>query len=178
MLDCKIDLVYNYYMAYLQIKTYPDPVLRKACKPIESIDDETLTLCDDMVETMRLAHGAGLAANQVGVSMRLIVLDSRSKKNETPIILLNPVIVEQDSEEISEEGCLSFPKFYEFVKRSKTVLVKGINIKGEPFEMECDGFIARAVQHELDHLNGVLLIDHLSPVKKDLFKKKYMKDRR
>jgi peptide deformylase len=165
-------------MAYLPIKVYPDPILRKVCKPIETINDETVTLCDDMVETMRLAHGAGLAANQVGVSMRLVILDPRTKKNDKPIILINPVITEQDSEEISEEGCLSFPKFYEFVKRSKTVLVKGIDIKGESFEMECDGFLARAVQHELDHLNGVLLIDHLSPVKKDLFKKKYTKDRR
>lgn len=162
----------------MQIKTYPDPVLRKVCKPIETIHDEMLTLCDDMVETMRLAQGAGLAANQVGVSIRLIVLDPRTKKNDKPIILINPVITEQSSEEITEEGCLSLPKFYEYVKRAKRVFVTGINIKGEPFEMECDGFMARAVQHELDHLNGVLLIDHLSPVKKDLFKKKYMKDRK
>jgi peptide deformylase len=165
-------------MAYMQIKTYPDPVLRKVCKPIETIHDEMVTLCDDMVETMRLAQGAGLAANQVGVSIRLIVLDPRTKKNDKPIILINPAITEQDSEEITEEGCLSLPKFYEYVKRAKRVFVTGINIKGEPFEMECDGFMARAVQHELDHLNGVLLIDHLSPVKKDLFKKKYMKDRK
>jgi len=162
----------------MQIKTYPDPVLRKVCKPIEVIHDEMVTLCNDMVETMRLAQGAGLAANQVGVSIRLIVLDPRTKKNDKPIILINPVITEQNSEEITEEGCLSLPKFYEYVKRAKRVFVTGINIKGEPFEMECDGFMARAVQHELDHLNGVLLIDHLSPVKKDLFKKKYMKDRK
>jgi len=165
-------------MAYMQIKTYPDPVLRKVCKPIETIHDEMVTLCNDMVETMRLAQGAGLAANQVGVSIRLIVLDPRTKKNDNPIILINPVITEQNSEEITEEGCLSLPKFYEYVKRAKRVFVTGINIKGEPFEMECEGFMARAVQHELDHLNGVLLIDHLSPVKKDLFKKKYMKDRK
>jgi peptide deformylase len=131
-----------------------------------------------MVETMRLAQGAGLAANQVGVSSRLVVLDPRTKKESKPIILINPLISEKDSEEISEEGCLSFPKFYEYIKRAKKVFVKAINLQGEPFEMECDGFLARAVQHELDHLNGVLLIDHLSPVKKDLFKKKYMKDRR
>lgn len=162
----------------MQIKTYPDPVLRKVCEPLEDINDETVALCDSMVETMRLAHGAGLAANQVGISIQLCVLDPPGKKSEKPIILINPVIVAQDMEEISEEGCLSFPKFFEFVKRAKKVLVKGINLKGEPFEMECDGFLARAVQHELDHLKGVLLIDRLSPVKKDLFKKKYMKDRR
>ena len=165
-------------MAYLQIKTYPDPILRKVCEPIESIGGETVILCNNMVETMRLAQGAGLAANQVGVSSRLVVLDPRTKKESKPIILINPLISEKDSEEISEEGCLSFPKFYEYIKRAKKVLVKAINLQGEPFEMECDGFLARAVQHELDHLNGVLLIDHLSPVKKDLFKKKYMKDRK
>lgn len=165
-------------MAYLSIRTYPDPVLRKACEPIESITGETVILCNNMLETMHLAQGAGLAANQVGVSSRLIVIDPRSKRESKPIILINPIIVEQDSEEINEEGCLSFPKFYEYIKRAKKVFVKGINIQGEPFEMECEGFLARAVQHELDHLNGVLLIDHLSPVKKDLFKKKYMKDRR
>ena len=165
-------------MAYLPIRTYPDPVLRKACEPIESITGETVILCNNMLETMHLAQGAGLAANQVGVSSRLIVIDPRTKKESKPIILINPVIMEQDSEEINEEGCLSFPKFYEYIKRAKKVFVKGINIQGEPFEMECEGFLARAVQHELDHLNGVLLIDHLSPVKKDLFKKKYMKDRK
>jgi peptide deformylase len=165
-------------MAYLQIKTYPDPILRKVCEPIESISGETVILCNNMVETMRLAQGAGLAANQVGISSRLVVLDPRTKKENKPIILINPLITEKDSEEISEEGCLSFPKFYEYIKRAKKVLVKAINLQGEPFEMECDGFLARAVQHELDHLNGVLLIDHLSPVKKDLFKKKYMKDRK
>lgn len=165
-------------MAYLPIRTYPDPVLRKTCEPIESITGETVILCNNMLETMHLAQGAGLAANQVGVSSRLIVIDPRTKKESKPIILINPVIMEQDSEEINEEGCLSFPKFYEYIKRAKKVLVKGINIQGEPFEMECEGFLARAVQHELDHLNGILLIDHLSPVKKDLFKKKYMKDRK
>lgn len=163
-------------MAYLQIKTYPDAILRKVCEPIESISGETVILCNNMIETMRLAQGAGLAANQVGVSSRLVVLDPRTKKESKPIILINPLISEKDSEEISEEGCLSFPKFYEYIKRAKKVLVKAINLQGESFEMECDGFLARAVQHELDHLNGVLLIDHLSPVKKDLFKKKYMKD--
>jgi peptide deformylase len=165
-------------MAYLQIKTYPDPILRKVCEPVKSITGETVILCNNMVETMHLAQGAGLAANQVGVSTQLCVLDQRGKKNEKPIILINPVIEERDSEEISEEGCLSFPKFYEYIRRAKKVLVKAVNLQGEPFEMECDGFLARAVQHELDHLNGVLLIDHLSPVKKDLFKKKYMKDRK
>ncbi len=165
-------------MAYLPIKTYPDPILRKTCEPIEAITGETVMLCDNMIETMRLAQGAGLAANQVGVSARLFVIDPRAKRESKPIILINPVIAEQDGEEINEEGCLSFPKFYEYIKRAKKVLVKGVDLQGEPFEMECEGFLARAIQHELDHLNGVLLVDHLSPVKKDLFKKKFMKDRK
>lgn len=160
----------------MEIKTYPDPVLRKVCDPVKNVTDELLALCDNMVETMRLAQGAGLAANQVGMPIRLIVLEGKTKRQDMPMILVNPVILEKDLEEVAEEGCLSLPKFYEFVKRAKKVLVKGINLKGEPFEMECEGFLARAIQHELDHLNGVLLVDHLSPVKKDLFKKKYLKD--
>ncbi|HBA53151.1 peptide deformylase [Syntrophorhabdus aromaticivorans] len=165
-------------MAYREIKTYPDPVLRKVCAPVNEITDDVVKLCNDMVETMHLAQGAGLAANQVGVSLRLFVVERETKKKDKPIILLNPVIVEQDSEEISEEGCLSLPKFYEFVKRAQKVLVRAIDLKGQPFEMECEGFLAKAIQHELDHLNGILFIDHLSPIKRDLFKKKYMKDRR
>ncbi|OPY76192.1 MAG: Peptide deformylase 1 [Syntrophorhabdus sp. PtaU1.Bin153] len=165
-------------MAYREIRTYPDPVLRKICSPVDEITDDVVKLCNDMTETMYLAQGAGLAANQVGVSLRLFVVESGTKKQDKPIILLNPVIVEQDSEEIAEEGCLSLPKFYEFVKRAQKVLVRAIDLKGQTFEMECEGFLARAVQHELDHLNGVLFIDHLSPIKRDLFKKKYMKDRR
>lgn len=162
----------------MEIKTYPDPILRKVCDPVKNVTDELLRLCDDMVETMRLAQGAGLAANQVGVPISLCVLEGKTKRQDKPIILLNPVIVESDQEEVGEEGCLSLPKFYEFVKRAKKVLVKGINLKEEYLEIECDGFLARALQHELDHLNGVLLIDHLSPIKKNLFKKKYVKDSR
>ncbi len=153
-------------------------MLRKICAPVEEITDDVVKLCNDMAETMYLAQGAGLAANQVGVSLRLFIIEPGTKKKDKPIILLNPVIVEQDSEETAEEGCLSLPKFYEFVKRAQKVLVRAIDLKGQPFEMECEGFLARAVQHELDHLNGVLFIDHLSPIKRDIFKKKHMKDRR
>ena len=162
----------------MQIKTYPDPILRKICTPVETVTGEVHRLCENMIETMRLAQGVGLAANQVGVPIRLIVLDPRARKEDKPIILLNPVIVQQESEEITEEGCLSLPKFYEFVKRAKKIVVRATNIQEESCEIECEGFLARAVQHELDHLNGVLLIDHLSPVKKDLFKKRYMKEKR
>jgi peptide deformylase len=164
-------------MALLEIRTYPDPVLRKAAAKVEEVTDDIVQLSKNMVETMRLARGAGLAANQVGVPIRLIVLDAETEKGQPrePIILLNPVILWQEDEEVDEEGCLSFPKFYEFVKRARKVSVKGETLQKEPFEAVCDGHLARAFQHEIDHLNGVLLIDHLSPVKKNLFKKKYQK---
>jgi peptide deformylase len=167
-------------MPLRSIITYPASVLRKSARLIEDLDDDILRLSEDMLETMRLARGAGLAANQVGVPLRLIVLEADTeKKTEKPIIVVNPVIVERDAnEEIAEEGCLSLPKFYEFVKRAEKVLVRGMSLNGEAFEMECEGHMARAFQHEIDHLNGILFIDHLSPVKKDLFKKRYSKQGR
>ncbi len=163
-------------MALIEIRTFPDPILRKLAKPVESVTGEILKLSEDMIETMRLANGAGLAANQVGFPIRLITIDGRLNKQENRyIVLINPVIVETDSEEVAEEGCLSVPKFYEYVKRAKKVFARGVDLEGETIELECEGQLARAIQHEIDHLNGMLFIDHLSPVKKDLFKKKYRK---
>jgi peptide deformylase len=164
-------------MALREIRTYPDPVLREAAAPVKEVTDEIVRLAEDMLETMRYAHGAGLAANQVGVPIRLIVLEAEPDKraNGKAIAVINPVILERDSEETNEEGCLSFPKFYEYVTRARRVRVKGKTLQEEPVEMACEGYLARAFQHEIDHLNGVLLIDHLSPIKKNLFKKKYLK---
>jgi peptide deformylase len=162
-------------MAFIKIKTYPDPVLRKKAVAIKRVTDEIIRLSGDMIETMRLSNGAGLAANQVGVPIRLIVIDTHLNKENEPIILFNPEIVVMESEAITEEGCLSVPGFYEFVKRAKNVLVKGITLKEKVFEMSCEDQLARAFQHEIDHLNGILFIDYLSPVKKNLFKKKYSK---
>jgi peptide deformylase len=164
-------------MSFLEILTYPNPILRKVAKPVQNITDEVVRLSENMVERMRLARGAGLAANQVGVSVRLIVLDPQLKKNNEPIIILNPSIMERDSEDVvEEEGCLSVPKYFDFVKRSKKVLVKGMELSGESVEIECEGHLARAFQHEIDHLNGIVFIDYLSPIKKTLFKKKYLKE--
>jgi peptide deformylase len=161
-------------MAVRQIITYPAPILRKEAKSVQNITDDIVRLSEDMVETMHLARGAGLAAVQVGSPVRLIVLDPETeKRGQNPLIILNPVIVEQESEETAEEGCLSLPKFYEFVKRAAKVCVRGVWLTGESFEMDCQGHMARAFQHEIDHLNGILFIDHLSPIKKGLFKKKY-----
>ncbi|HPU29016.1 MAG TPA: peptide deformylase [Syntrophorhabdaceae bacterium] len=162
-------------MAILEIKTYPDPILREQAKPIEHITEEIKRLSTDMIETMRLARGAGLAANQIGIPIRLIVIELKGKKGDKAMAIINPEIVLTESEEIAEEGCLSVPGFYEFIKRAKKVYVKGIDIEGKLFETECEGYLARAFQHEIDHLNGKLFIDYLSPVKRNIFKKKYLK---
>ena len=161
-------------MSVIDIRVIPDPVLRKIAKPVENISDDIVTLSKNMIETMILAHGAGLAANQIGLPIQLIVIEASLNPRENEhIILINPVIVEKDLEENAEEGCLSVPGYYEYVKRAKRVLARGTDIQGNTIELDCEGQLARALQHETDHLNGVLFIDVLSPLKKALFKKKY-----
>ncbi|MBP7527378.1 MAG: peptide deformylase [Syntrophorhabdaceae bacterium] len=161
-------------MSAIDIRVIPDPVLRKLSDPIDNITDRIVTLTDDMVETMILAHGAGLAAPQIGLPIRLIVLDaSLNPLEKEPLILINPIIVEAQLEENGEEGCLSVPGYYEYVKRAKKVFARGTGLNGNTIELESEGQLARALQHEIDHLNGVLFIDLLSPIKKSLFKKKY-----
>jgi len=161
-------------MSAIDIRVIPDPVLRKLSDPINNITDRIVTLTDDMVETMILAHGAGLAAPQIGLPIRLIVLDaSLNPLEKEPLILINPTIVEAQLEENGEEGCLSVPGYYEYVKRAKKVFARGTSLNGNTIELESEGQLARALQHEIDHLNGVLFIDLLSPIKKSLFKKKY-----
>ncbi|MDD3847297.1 MAG: peptide deformylase [Syntrophorhabdaceae bacterium] len=161
-------------MSTIDIRVIPDPVLRKLAKPVENITDELVKLSGDMIETMILAHGAGLAAPQVGLPIRLIAIDaSLNPREKEPIILINPVIVETHLEENGEEGCLSVPGYYEYVKRARGVRARGTDMKGNTIEIDCEGQLARALQHEIDHLNGVLFIDLLSPIKKNLFKKKY-----
>ncbi len=163
-------------MSILDIRTIPDKVLRELAQPIDNITGEIVKLSDDMIETMIRAHGAGLAANQIGLPMRLIAIEaSLNPKEKKHIILINPVIVETHLEENGEEGCLSVPGYYEYVKRAKNVFARGIDLNGNTVEFECEGQLARAMQHEIDHLNGVLFIDLLSPLKKNLFKKKFSK---
>lgn len=163
-------------MALIDIRTIPDQVLRELAKPIDNITGEIVRLSEDMLETMICARGAGLAANQIGLPIRLIAIDaSLNPKEKSHIILINPVIVETQLEENGEEGCLSVPGYYEFVKRAKKVHAMGIDLKGNTVEFECEGQLARAMQHEIDHLNGVLFVDLLSPLKKNLFKKKFTK---
>ena len=163
-------------MAIHPVRRYPDPVLRKVAEKVTDISAGLCKLSEDMIETMRAARGVGLAANQIGVPVRIISLELGLEKESQPLVLVNPEIVQLTSEETAEEGCLSLPGFYETVKRARQVLVKAVTLEGKEFSMECEGLLARAFQHEIDHLNGILLVDHLSPVKKQLFRKEYMKE--
>ncbi len=165
-------------MAVREIKTYPEPVLRQNAAVIGNVTDDLIILAGDMVETMQAANGAGLAAIQVGMPVRLIGIDEHLSEEKKPIVLINPEIIRTESEETVEEGCLSVPRFYEFVKRPKRVIVKAVDLKEEEIRFDCEGQLARALQHEIDHLNGILFIDYLSPMKREFFKKKFMRPRR
>jgi peptide deformylase len=160
------------------IKTYPDKVLRSVAKEVAELTDDIRRVCADMLETMCAARGVGLAANQIGVPLRIITVEAGTDKQSTPLVIINPQIVNSTGEESGEEGCLSIPGYYETIKRSKGVVVKGSNPDGEELKLECEGLLARACQHELDHLNGILFIDRLSPVKKQLFKREYSKEKK
>jgi peptide deformylase len=161
-----------------QIRIYPDGVLRRIAKEVVDITDEIRRLAADMAETMCAARGVGLAANQIGLSLRMVAVETGLERESAPLVILNPVIVSIDGEDTAEEGCLSIPGFYENIKRARQAVVKGVNIDGKEFTIECSGLLARACQHELDHLNGVLFVDHLSPVKKQLFKREYAKEKK
>lgn len=163
-------------MAILKIFHYPEPVLRVKAEPVAQVDDEIRTLVRDMAETMYAAPGVGLAAPQVGISKRVIVLDcSRSEEPPQLIAAINPQIIAAQGESFEEEGCLSVPGYYSQVKRSAEVTVRYLDLDGQTVETACDGLLAVAFQHEIDHLEGILFIDHLSSLKKGLFKKKYQK---
>lgn len=166
-------------MALLEIRLLGDEVLRTPAKDIEVFDKALVKLIDDMLETMYHADGIGLAGPQIGLSERVIVIDVRSgpeEKPHTPIALVNPRVVEfsKDTEK-SPEGCLSIPDMEEVVERPFSVRVEARDPRGEPVEIEADGLLARALQHEIDHLDGVLFIDRLSPFKRRLLLKKWRK---
>lgn len=164
-------------MAVREIRTFPADVLKHKAKSVKTVDDEGLQqLIDDMIETMHDAPGIGLAAPQVGVSKRLIVLDLSSKDAEIPVIvLINPEIVEADGLIESEEGCLSIPECVVTVNRAERVKVRGLDREGKETEIEADGLLARALQHEIDHLDGLVLFDRLNSVKREFVKKRYLK---
>lgn len=157
-----------------RILSYPDPELKKKSLPVTIINDKTRELVRDMAETMYAAPGVGLAAPQIGVHQRITVIDV-SAKDEMPelIVAINPVIIHADGESYEEEGCLSVPKYAANVRRHARVVVKALNLDGEEITYKADDLLAIAFQHEIDHLDGILFIDHLSPLKKDMFRKRY-----
>ncbi|MDK2848365.1 MAG: peptide deformylase [Desulfuromonadales bacterium] len=165
-------------MAILPIRHYPDPVLKNKSEPIRHITEEIRTLASDMAETMYAAPGVGLAAPQVGINQNLIVLDCAPKEESELIVAVNPEIVAREGESYEEEGCLSVPGYYTRIRRSAHVKVRYMNIEGQITEREASGLLAIAFQHEIDHLHGVLFVDHLSSLKKNMFRKKYQKIQR
>ena len=153
-----------------------DSVLRKKCLKVENIDETLVTLADEMIETINAASGIGLAAIQVGVTSDLFVIDvGIEKEKRDPVIIINPIITASEEEVIAEEGCLSIPEVFAQVKRSQHVEVKGYDLKGNELRYEAESFLARAFQHEMDHLNGVLFWDNLSKVKRDILQRKFKK---
>ncbi len=148
----------------LPILHYPDSRLRTVAKIVETVDDAVRTLVKDMFETMYQAPGIGLAATQIDYHQRIIVIDVSEDKNQ-PLCLINPEIIEKDGEILWEEGCLSVPDYYQCVKRANQVKVRALNEQGETFELEADELLGICIQHEIDHIDGILFVDHLSKLK-------------
>lgn len=157
-----------------KILTFPDPELKKKCQPVAVINDKVIELVRDMAETMYAAPGVGLAAPQIGVHHRIVVIDVAGKDDPPQLIVaINPVIIHADGESYEEEGCLSIPKYAANVRRHERVVVKALNLDGEEITCKADGLLAIAFQHEIDHLDGILFIDHISPLKREIFRRKY-----
>ena len=167
-------------MALLPILTAPDPRLKKKSKPVETVDAEVRQLMDEMLETMYAAPGIGLAAPQVGVLKRVIVLDiDREDVKTGPLLMANPEIIEASDEDVSyEEGCLSVPEHYSEVVRPAKVTVRYLDRDGAQQEMACEGLLATCVQHEIDHLDGILFIDRISALKRNMILRKLLKARK
>jgi len=163
-----------------KILTEPDPILRKKCEPLEKVDEETKKLMDDMLETMYAAPGIGLAAIQVGILKRLVVIDiSKEEEKKKPIFLINPQILHQSKNtSVYEEGCLSLPGQFAEIERPAECTIKYIDYDGKEKELKSDGLLATCIQHEVDHLNGILFIDYLSKLKKDMIIKKLVKQKK
>ena len=164
-------------MAILNILHYPDERLRTVAQPVSEVTEEIQQLTDNMLETMYDAPGIGLAATQVNVHQRIIVMDISEEKNQ-PLVLVNPEIVEKDGEQEFDEGCLSVPGIYETVQRAEHIKLRALNREGEEFEMEADGLLAVCIQHEMDHLMGKLFVDYLSNLKRQRIRKKLQKQQK
>ena len=167
-------------MTILDIRLIPDPVLRKKAEAVEGPSDEIINLLDDMTETMYNAPGVGLAANQVGILKRLIVIDCSTDEEEPNLLkMINPEIIVSNNEKIElEEGCLSIPEHKSFVVRPSRVEVSYMNLNGETERLKAKGLLSACVQHEVDHLNGILFIDHISRLKRDMIIRKVKKQLR
>ncbi len=161
-------------MAILEIKEYGEPVLREKALPLKEITPEILNLVKDMAETMYADSGVGLAASQVGVSKRIILVDG---EEDGLIVLINPMIVKSEGEVVAEEGCLSIPGIYSQVKRASKVTVKALNENGDPIEITKEALIARALQHEIDHLDGILFVDRIGRMERQMLLDKLKKEK-
>ena len=165
-------------MTQLDILEFPDPRLRTKAEPVSVVDEDIERIVENMFETMYEAKGIGLAATQVNIHQRIIVIDLSEDKNE-PQVFINPEITVLDEEPDSyDEGCLSVPGFYETVERPKRVRVEALDKKGQPFTIEPEGLLAVCIQHEIDHLNGKLFVDYISPMKRNRIRKKLEKQHR
>jgi peptide deformylase len=164
-------------MALLNILHYPDPRLRTKAKAVTEFDSKLKTLISDMFETMYEAPGIGLAATQVNVHKRLLVMDVSEEKNE-PKVLINPEILNSEGDEEMDEGCLSVPGYYETVRRAEKISVRAQDADGELFEFTADGLEAVCIQHEIDHLEGKLFVDYISALKRDRIRKKLEKQKK
>jgi peptide deformylase len=164
-------------MAILDILTFPDPRLRKKAQPVAQVDDQIRRLVDDMLETMYAAPGIGLAATQVDVQRQIIVIDV-SEGHDTPLCFINPRLVAREGTEQMDEGCLSVPGFFETVTRAERVTVEALDRDGHPFKLDADGLLAVCIQHEIDHLDGKLFVDHISILKRQRIRHKLEKQRK
>ncbi|MCW5667660.1 MAG: peptide deformylase [Piscinibacter sp.] len=165
-------------MAHLPILRYPDPRLHTVAKPVAEVDDRIRRLVDDMLETMYAADGVGLAATQVDVHERVIVIDTSEDRNQ-PRVLINPELIARSEEmSVADEGCLSVPQIYDKVQRHARVTVRALGRDGRPHEFEAEGLLAVCVQHEMDHLMGKVFVEYLSPLKRDRIKTKMLKKTR
>ena len=164
-------------MAIRDILVFPHPNLRKKAAPVETFDDALRTLVSDMFETMYDAPGIGLAATQIDVHQRIIVIDVSEDKSE-PMVFINPELLSEEGKNVHEEGCLSVPGFYESVERPEKVRVKAFDEHGKEYELEAEGLLATCVQHEIDHRNGKVFVDYVSALKRDRIRKKLEKQQR
>ena len=164
-------------MARLPIIEFPDPRLRTVARPVKEVDTRIRKLIDDMFETMYEAPGIGLAATQVDVHERLLVLDVSEDKSY-PMVFINPEVLSAEGSQIYQEGCLSVPGIYADVKRAESIVVRALDRDGQSFEVNADGLLAVCIQHEMDHLAGKVFVDYLSPLKRELVRKKLAKQRR